>query len=347
VVTILLLKYSGICNSVPGLFIYRNPRLWRGFFYSLNFGVQNFLPSRGFKPQAMKRFILLLLLICSGPIGFGQDFKAQFLSAFESGKDSTQRVVLDAWKLATPEDAEYFVAEFNYHVNLAYREVMGILPDPPQGEAFAITDSTGEVVGYMGSYVSWDSVHMDMAVQVIRQGIAAHPNRLDMHFGYIHFLGQAKRWEDFAAGIEAVLAQDAANDHQWLWSDNEPFNESDFPGFFQDYQVTLFNEQDPALFPFNIRISNAVLKHYPEDIPSISNLGVIAYYQEDLEKACIHFQHAVDLDPSDMIVVFNLAYMYETLGEVDKAIATYELALASEDPEASAQAKAIIAELQK
>ena len=295
----------------------------------------------------MKRFILLLLLICSGPIGFGQDYKAQFLSAFESGKDSTQRVVLDAWKLATPEDAEYFVAEFNYYVNLAYSEVMGILPDPPQGEAFAITDSTGEVVGYMGSYVSWDSVHMDMAVQVIREGIAAHPNRLDMHFGYIHFLGQAKRWEDYAAGIEAVLAQDAANDQQWLWSDNEPFNEPDFPGFFQDYQVTLFNEQDPALFTYNFRISNAVLKYYPEDIPSISNLGVIAYYQEDLEKACIHFQHAVDLDPSDMIVVFNMAYMYETLGEVDKAIATYELALASEDPEAREQAKAIIDELQK
>jgi len=295
----------------------------------------------------MKKSVLLLLAICFGPLGFAQDYQEQFLTAFESGNDSTQRVVLDAWKLATPQDAEYFVAEFNYHVNLAYSEVMGILPDPPQGEAFAITDSTGEVVGYMGSYVSWDSVHMDMAVQVIREGIAAHPNRLDMHFGYIHFLGQAKRWEDFAAGIEAVLAQDDANAHGWMWSDNEPFNEPDFPGFFQDYQVTLFNEQDPALFTYNIRISNAVLKYYPEDIPSISNLGVIAYYQEDLEKACIHFQHAVDLDPSDMIVVFNLAYMYETLGEVDKAIATYELALASEDPEAREQAKAIIDELQK
>jgi len=295
----------------------------------------------------MKKSVLLLLAICFGPLGFAQDYQEQFLTAFESGNDSTQRVVLDAWKLATPQDAEYFVAEFNYHVNLAYSEVMGILPDPPQGEAFAITDSTGEVVGYMGSYVSWDSVHMDMAVQVIREGIAAHPNRLDMHFGYIHFLGQAKRWEDFAAGIEAVLAQDDANAHGWMWSDNEPFNEPDFPGFFQDYQVTLFNEQDPALFTYNIRISNAVLKYYPEDIPSITNLGVIAYYQEDLESATTHFQHALDLDPSDMIVVFNLAYMYETLGEVDKAIATYELALASEDPEAREQAKAIIDELQK
>ena len=295
----------------------------------------------------MKRFILLLLLICSGPLGFSQDYQEQFLTAFESGNDSTQRVVLDAWKLATPEDAEYFVAEFNYHVNLAYNEVMGILPDPPQGEAFAITDSTGEVVGYMGSYISWDTVHSESAVEVIRQGIAAHPDRLDMHFGYIHFLGQSKLWEDFAVGIEAVLAQDAANNHQWLWSNNEPFNESDFPGFFQDYQVTLFNEQDPSLFPYNIRISNAVLKYYPEDIPSITNLGVIAYYQEDLESATTHFQQALDLDPSDMIVVFNLAYMYETLGDVEKAIATYELALASEDPEAREQAKAIIAELRK
>ncbi len=118
-----------------------------------------------------------------------------------------------------------------------------------------------------------------------------------------------------------------------------------FPSFFQDYQVILFDEQDPALFPYNIRISNAVLKYYPEDIPSISNLGVIAYYQEDLEGATVHFQRAVDLDPSDMIVVFNLAYMYESLGDVEKAIATYELALASEDPEARDQAKAIIAEL--
>jgi tetratricopeptide (TPR) repeat protein len=299
------------------------------------------------KPQTMKKSVLLLLAICFGPLGFAQDYNAQFLTAFEGGNDSIQRVVLDAWKLATPQDAEYFVAEFNYHVNLAYNEVMGILPDPPQGEAFAITDSTGEVVGYMGSYLSWDSVHTELALQTIRDGLAAHPNRLDMHFGYIHFLGQAKRWEDFAAGIEAVLAQDATNAHGWMWSDNEPFNEPNFPGFFQAYQVTLFNEQDPALFPYNIRISNAVLKYYPEDIPSISNLGVIAYYQEDLEGATVHFQRAVDLEPSDMIVVFNLAYMYETLGDVEKAIATYELALASEDPEARDQAKAIIEELRK
>mgnify|MGYP001025516883 FL=1 len=295
----------------------------------------------------MKRYVLLLLTIWLGPLGFAQDYKAQFLSAFDSGNDSTQRMVLDVWKLAIPEDAEYYVAEFNYHVNLAYNEVMGILPDLPQGEAFAITDSMGEVVGYMGSYLSWDSVHTELALQTIRKGIAAHPNRLDMHFGYIHFLGQANYWEDFAVAIEGVLAQDAANDHHWSWSDKESFNEPNFPSFFQDYQVTLFDEQDPALFPYNIRISNAVLKYYPEDIPSISNLGVIAYYQEDLEGATVHFQRAVDLDPSDMIVVFNLAYMYETLGDVEKAVATYELALASDDPEAREQAKAIIAELKE
>lgn len=48
-----------------------------------------------------------------------------------------------------------------------------------------------------------------------------------------------------------------------------------------------------------------------------------------------------------MIVVFNLAYMYETLGDVEKAVATYELALESDDPEAREQAKAIIAELKE
>jgi hypothetical protein len=116
-------------------------------------------------------------------LGFAQDYKAQFLSALESGNDSLQRVVLDQWKLATPEEAEYYVVGFNYHVNLALTEVMGILPDPPQGEAFAINDSTGEVVGYMGSYISRDSVHTELALQTIRERIAAYPNRLDMHFG--------------------------------------------------------------------------------------------------------------------------------------------------------------------
>jgi hypothetical protein len=67
----------------------------------------------------MKRSVLLLLTICLSPMGFAQDYKAQFLSAFESGNDSIQRVVLDQWKLAAPEEAEYYVAEFNYHVNLA------------------------------------------------------------------------------------------------------------------------------------------------------------------------------------------------------------------------------------
>lgn len=292
------------------------------------------------------RYLILLALSFSSQFLRAQSLEDQFHAALEEGNDSLQRVVLDLWSTEAANDPERYIAEFNYGINMARNEVLGITYEPNGGEGLVITDSLGNEVGYMGTQVTWDSTYVLHATTFIQKGIDAHPDRLDMRFGYITLLGQIEAWDSFVGQITDAIARSKANANHWLWAYNEEFEESDgFVDFLQDYQVILFEKGDPELLQYNESIAKAILEIYPNDIPSITNLGVIAYYREDLPTARDHFQKAIDLDPTDMVVVFNLAYIYETLGQKEESIATYELALKSEDESTRAQAQEIIESL--
>jgi tetratricopeptide (TPR) repeat protein len=296
----------------------------------------------------MKKRFTLAFVGAMALTGYAQEYRNAFNEAFNEENDSVASLVLDQWFASNNADPEYYVARFNHELSLARTEQLGLMTEEPKGESFAIQDSAGNIVGFMGSYVSWDSSHVQPALEAIETGLQLNPDRLDMHFGYITFLGQLEDWAGFAQAIDASIQRSGVNKNQWLWTDNETFEEgADFVQFLQDYQVTLFDQQDFELLQYNEAIAKSVLKVYPEHVPSLTNLGVICYYQEDAECAMRYFQQAVDIDPSDLIVVFNLGYLYELSGDVSKAIATYELALTSDDQEAREQAKAIIAELSK
>lgn len=294
------------------------------------------------------KYIFLITLLLSAQFTAAQSLEDRFNSALEDGNDSLQRHLLDQWALSQADDPERYIAEFNYGVNMARNEVIAMLSEPGENDGFVIKDSLGNDVGFMGTQVTWDSTYILHASTFITKGIEAHPDRLDMRFGYIHFLGQLEAWDPFVEQIKAAILQSGVNNNNWLWAYNETFEEaSDFVEFLQDYQVVLFEKGDPELLSYNEAIAQAILAQYTAHIPSITNLGVIAYYREDLTSARDYFQQAIDLDPSDMIVVFNLAYIYETLGDLEKAKATYALALKSEDSAIREEAQNILESLEQ
>jgi tetratricopeptide (TPR) repeat protein len=86
----------------------------------------------------------------------------------------------------------------------------------------------------------------------------------------------------------------------------------------------LYNAGDDQLTRMR-RIAQAVLKYYPRNVESLSNLAITYGLQGDYNKALDALLQAEKIMPRDVIVLNNIATMYERKGDKLNAIKYFEL----------------------
>ena len=131
----------------------------------------------------MKQIIPLLLLL---PITFGaaaQSYSDSFYDALNSDNLVMQRQILAEWQQASPDDIDLYIARFNYHM--------------------------GQTLGTSSTAAA------DSTVLVIDQAIRLFPDRLDLRFGKIYFLGEIRQWTAFADEIISTLDRSELINHRW------------------------------------------------------------------------------------------------------------------------------------
>lgn len=274
----------------------------------------------------MRLLILGIVSVLFFPLVNAQDYQSSFIQAFENQDSSEMRRVLKEWESADPTNAELFTSYFNYYVIQSMDEIVVLETEAPSGEALVLTDSSGSTAGYMSSEIVYHADTINLAFDKIDQGISLYPDRLDMRFGKIYILGQMENWQVFTEEIIRTIDYSSQNDNQWTWTNNEKGEDGKdfFLSSLQDYQMDLFNTEDPTQFE-NIRvIARTILKYYPDHLISWSNIGVTYLFSEDYEKAIYPLEKAVELDSNDVIVLGNLAFLYRKQGEIEKSIEYYE-----------------------
>jgi tetratricopeptide (TPR) repeat protein len=284
----------------------------------------------------MLRKIILAAIVLFGlcQIGFSQDFKKQFETAFDKNDAGEQLKVLVSWEKAKTNESELFVAYYNYYFNKSRTDGLRITPT--------------ESGSYIGSNSSFDPKLFKTALEYIDKGIEKFPNRLDMRFGKIYALGQNLQYEDFTAEIVKAVDYSNINKNQWLWEDDKPVeNPQKFMlNAIQDYSVQLYDEGDEHLDKFKL-IAETVLKYYPESVENLSNLSIVYLLKGDFEKALVSLLKAEKIAPKDTIVLNNIATCYAGMGDKTSAIRYYGLVIRYGDNEKSADAKRKIDELKK
>ena len=117
------------------------------------------------------------------------------------------------------QSAERYIAEYNFYVNNALlfsgMTSSTVYPDENEhvvGDIMTLTDSTGEVAGYMYFIENWDEDIADSGITIINKGISLYPDRLDMRYGKIHLLRKLHWWNAYADAIHATL--DYAEKHR-------------------------------------------------------------------------------------------------------------------------------------
>jgi tetratricopeptide (TPR) repeat protein len=273
----------------------------------------------------MKKKALFILILSLPLFGFTQDFKEKFIELFKQ-KNNEKEILehLQKWENAQPNNAELYVAYFNFYFFKSRQELLHLDKQPGQGENLILKDSTGKTAGYIYSGYQYNDSLFQLGQHYINEGIKRNPKRLDLYFGKIHTLGAIGQYDQYLSELLKVIDLAVKTKYDWLWTDDKEFEDSKnhFKGVIQSYCNELF-DLDPPQFKIIIPISEKMISYFPQDVENYSNIGSCYARQGDFKKGLEYFNKAIKLNPKDLIVLNNLAYSYEQLREYENAILYY------------------------
>jgi len=283
----------------------------------------------------MPKQIVLFLLVVLAAQSFAQNYKGEFYRLLKEEDTAAQRQLLQHWQQANATDPELFVAYFNYYFQASRQEIIHLSDSGNENSSLAITDSAGAQVGFLSDDFDYDSALLAKAFQYIDKGISTYTTRLDMRFGKIYALGKIGNYQRFTNEIVRTIEVSNKLKSQWTWADNKKVEDPErfFLGNIQEYVVQLYNAGDDQLDRMRT-IAQTVLKYYPKHVESLSNLAITYGLQGNYNKALESLLQAEKIMPRDVIVLNNIATMYERKGDKPNAIKYFELTAKLGDKEA-------------
>ncbi len=294
----------------------------------------------------MKRLSLLLSLISFAAT-------AQTLDEYNvlaNKKDTVaQQAMLKKWEKKGANDPDFYVAAFNYYVNHGRKEVLSLQKEQLKGESLVISDSDGNEAGYIGGTIMYDPHDVKKALDYINNGISKFPDRLDLRFGKTYLLGETGDWQAFTNEILAAIDHSSKVSNKWKWKGGGPLEDPKnfMLSSIQSYVNQIYTTEDDSLLPYMEQIAQRVLKYYPDHVESLSNLSLVYMIQGQPDKALPPLLKAEKIDPTDMIVIGNIAHCYKMKGDTTNALKYYENMVKNGDADSKEFAAGQIAKMKK
>ena len=273
----------------------------------------------------MKQYITLLLVSFFGLQASAQTLEEKFDHFWNTNDTLGLRLTLEEWQAADSTNAEYYTSLFNYYFKKASQEVVAISTDEPRTKGediFVLKDSTDAVKGYMHNRVNFSPIYMQKAMEAIDKGISQYPDRIDMRFGKTYAYGEIEDWNNYTNTIIETIKRSKQNNNQWTTTHNEPMTggRDYLLSVVQDYQGKLYDVENDSLLTNMRNIAQTVVDIYPEHAVSWANIALTYIIVNDLDNALPPSLKAESIDPTDIIILNNIAQIYLRKEENAKAI---------------------------
>lgn len=275
--------------------------------------------------MSLKRFIFACFILQSCSL-LAQDYTAEYHRLDRSSDTAGLRLLMQRWATAHQREASYYIACFNYQVQLSKHEVVQLTQEQPDGQHFAVRDTANGTVAYLSSVLEYDSALLKQGFDCIDSGILHHPRRLDMRFGKVYVCGLTGNYDGYANNLVQSMRDGAAHGQRWLWTDGKKLRKGN--AFMQEqvhkYIVQLFNVE--ADLSGNIRsIARTMTELWPRSVIAHADLGMSYMISGAFQEALPHLLKAHEFGPRDAVVISNIGYSYKNLGDKQKAIYYYSL----------------------
>ncbi len=290
-----------------------------------------------------KKFAFSIIVLFIINVLLAESNSEKFWNLWNKENEEPATEFLKEWEKKNKKDPELYVCYFNMYITKASKEQMYVesfLPPNFDGQYMEGQNENGDKI-YIYSITDYDDDLCKKAFEYIDKGLSYNPKRLDMYFGKAHLYFLRDEFSKQADVIKKVLTLNKKYKDSWLWSNNEPIKSANV-GFTQsihEYILKWYNTKNPSTFPLMKEISLIYAEQYPADVIALNDAGLSALLTDDLETARIYFQKGYELDPSDMVLLGNLAHVCFNLGEIEASYNYYKIMAASEDPDTSEYAK--------
>lgn len=298
------------------------------------------------------RYYILPLLIAICTTALCDEYKDEYIELLKEEEYKKLLLHIQKWEEEKPEDPEMFIAYFNYYINRSKKAGVSLDTTPPDQDekTLVFTDpNTGEVRGYISDRIIFDEEDVRRGTAHLDKGLELHPDRLDMHFGKIHILGEIVDFKSQKEQLITVLKISEQNNNEWLWSDSKKLE--DAKNFMmkniQSRLRTIFELESEEAHNYIKEVSLEMIRIYPNHIYGYNNLGSISCFQKRFDDALNYYKRAEEIDPRDMIVLNNIAQLYRELNDKENAILYYEKMIQCGGERDKAYAEKQIEELQK
>lgn len=276
----------------------------------------------------MRQIVLVIIIIfLLSTVVLANDYKDTYVQLLEQGKYEELYQHLQKWEELDSHDPELYIAYFNYYFNISMSDCITVKKEPPQGESIVIEDpDTGEEVGYIYGETYYNEKKVDLALKHLNVGLKRYPNRLDMHFGKIHTLGEISKYESQKNAILDVLNISSKIDNKWLWHNGKKLDDA-FNFMIESIQGRMFhffNTDIKNRNKFVLEISKKIIEFYPDVVYPYNNIAVVYFNQKNYQEAIKCFKLAEQKKPLDTIVINNIAYLSMIIGDKDTSLEYYE-----------------------
>ena len=237
------------------------------------------------------------------------DFDA-LMEALSAGDFAVVEAFLEPRSATSQQDPEFYVILLNYAARKADRGGMVVAQGEPREGDYALKDpETGEVVGFMGHREAWDEPLVVDAIHRTQAALPGFRSRLDIHFGIVAVAERIGRLDLAADQLVAMLEISREIDNRWTWG-----RVGSMDGDPQEFMIQGVLPRTSAMFRAEtadgdralVRVSNALVEHYPQLVYGHANLGVLAMVKGRYAEARLHLERALALDPLDEVVRGNL-----------------------------------------
>lgn len=281
-----------------------------------------------------------LFMTCN--CGIAQNLRDHFNETMANNDTVARLKILDEWSKTGKDDPELRIAWFNHHFASARVQTLHLGENPQGDDALTVRDSTGSSVSFLSQgQVAYDVKKAELAIGTIDEAISRFPKRLDMRFGKIYALGEMHDWKRFTDEIVRTIAYSDKIRNDWQWTLGKPADDAKnfMLGSIQGYFNQLYETGDDSLMQDMERISETVLKYYPEDVMNLTNLAILKVIGKKYDDALVLLLRAEKLAPADTVVLGNLALVFSEKGEKGKAISYYSKMDEAGNEETKAYAK--------
>lgn len=282
----------------------------------------------------------------------GQENQKLFQELYEKNDTLGQRKLLLAWETLNNQDPDLYVAYFNYYTNRSKQEYVE-LSSNTEGKTYEEVrrglTSDDDPIGFIQGVSIFNPLLIRKGFYYAEKGIEIAPNRLDIRFGNIFIFFKMKDWKNYTREIIRTINFGASIDNQWIWKENKPLVDAKTFLFenIQIYQNQLYDTNDDKLLVYMREIAESVLKLYPDQVQSMSNLSITYMLNKEYDKALEFLLKAIKIKPNDYVIQGNIAHAYKMKNDKKNAILYYKLVQKYGDVDSSKYAQQQIDELSK